>query len=121
MFSLMDGLRGAVTLYLLFFTLLPKLFHLLTPTSPVKNRLLCFTTISKVTSVPTVVHVYADGTGESAKKFLNPVIDLLDTLYPHVAFHPVDGMNGPNSVADGEERKAGQASRADTFMELILK
>lgn len=49
------------------------------------------------------------------------VINLLGTLYPHGAFHPVDGMNGPNSVADEEERKAGQASRADTFVELILK
>lgn len=41
--------------------------------------------------------------------------------YPPVAFHPVDGMNGPTSVADGEERKAGQASRAGTFVEHILK
>lgn len=30
-------------------------------------------------------------------------------------------MNGPNSGADGEERKAGQASRADTFVECYLQ
>lgn len=38
-----------------------------------------------------------------------------------MAFHPKDDRNGPHSVAGGEERKAGWASRADTYEECYLK
>lgn len=61
--SLTSGLRGEVSLYLPFFALLPKLSHLLTPTSPVKNQLLLFYHNKQGSICPTVVPVCADGTG----------------------------------------------------------
>lgn len=61
--SLAGGLRGVVSPFLPFFTLLPKLSHLLTPTSPVKNQLLLFYHNKQGSICPTVVPVCADGTG----------------------------------------------------------